>query len=126
MIIIVFFTAGRGRKRPNSDSESEDSDDAENGRQAASPLSHRNGHPANGPHANGPSRKRLVTAGSKAAQGYQPDSGPVLGIIERVSLENFMCHSKFEWRPNSCVNFVTGANGSGKSSILQGKGMIKG
>jgi len=49
--------------------------------------------------------------------GRQDD---MLGIIERIKLENFMCHSSFEWRPNSCVNFVTGANGSGKSSILQG------
>ena len=31
-----------------------------------------------------------------------------------------MCHSSFEWKPNNCVNFITGSNGSGKSSILQG------
>merc|ERR1712079_836331 len=31
-----------------------------------------------------------------------------------------MCHGSFEWSPNRNVNFVTGANGSGKSSILQG------
>ena len=42
------------------------------------------------------------------------------GIIQKVSLANFMCHGSFEWSPNRNVNFVTGANGSGKSSILQG------
>ena len=43
-----------------------------------------------------------------------------VGVIERVHLENFMCHGEFHWTPNSRVNFVTGANGSGKSSVLQG------
>ena len=64
-------------------------------------------------HVNGPSKKKLSV--------YQQDSSPVLGIIERVRLENLMCHSEFEWSPNPCVNFVTGANGSGKSSVLQGE-----
>ena len=31
-----------------------------------------------------------------------------------------MCHSNFEWAPNKSINFLTGQNGSGKSSILQG------
>ena len=42
------------------------------------------------------------------------------GIIEKVSLEGFMCHESLEWQPNSRVNFVTGQNGAGKSSVLQG------
>ena len=42
------------------------------------------------------------------------------GIIEKVSLEGFMCHDSLEWQPNSRVNFVTGQNGAGKSSVLQG------
>ena len=46
------------------------------------------------------------------------------GIIQKVSLANFMCHGSFEWSPNRNVNFVTGANGSGKSSILQGMCII--
>ena len=37
----------------------------------------------------------------------------------QVYIENFMCHSQFTWTPNQRVNFVTGANGSGKSSMLQ-------
>ena len=42
------------------------------------------------------------------------------GIIEELRLENFMCHSNFAWEPNKNINFLTGQNGSGKSSILQG------
>ena len=46
------------------------------------------------------------------------------GIIQKICLRNFMCHSEFDWEPNKNVNFVTGANGSGKSSILQGNPII--
>ncbi|XP_069092072.1 structural maintenance of chromosomes protein 6 [Pleurodeles waltl] len=42
-----------------------------------------------------------------------------VGIIESISLKNFMCHSMlgpFQFGPN--VNFVVGNNGSGKSAVL--------
>ncbi|XP_059358366.1 structural maintenance of chromosomes protein 6-like [Carassius carassius] len=42
-----------------------------------------------------------------------------VGIIESISLRNFMCHSMlgpFAFGPN--VNFVVGNNGSGKSAVL--------
>lgn len=42
------------------------------------------------------------------------------GVIERVHLENFMCHSVLDWEPHQRINFVTGNNGAGKSSVLQG------
>ena len=59
--------------------------------------------------------------GSKAkAAKTDASSASACGIIKRISLNNFMCHAEFEWFPNKNVNFVTGANGSGKSSILQG------
>lgn len=41
------------------------------------------------------------------------------GIVESISLRNFMCHSHlgpFNFGPN--VNFVVGNNGSGKSAVL--------
>ncbi|KAL0292331.1 UNVERIFIED_CONTAM: Structural maintenance of chromosomes protein 6B, partial [Sesamum calycinum] len=40
------------------------------------------------------------------------------GIISRIRLENFMCHSNLEIELGDWVNFVTGQNGSGKSAIL--------
>ena len=42
------------------------------------------------------------------------------GNICEIYLENFMTHQEFgPWKPNPRVNLITGANGSGKSSILQ-------
>ncbi|XP_020215308.1 structural maintenance of chromosomes protein 6B [Cajanus cajan] len=43
---------------------------------------------------------------------------PTAGIIKRLRLENFMCHSKHETDFGNHVNFITGQNGSGKSAIL--------
>lgn len=34
------------------------------------------------------------------------------GTINRIRLENFMCHSKLEIDFGDCVNFITGQNGS--------------
>ncbi|XP_051552913.1 structural maintenance of chromosomes protein 6-like [Myxocyprinus asiaticus] len=51
---------------------------------------------------------------------YTPQSASgEVGIIESISLKNFMCHSllgPFAFGPN--VNFVVGNNGSGKSAVL--------
>ncbi|KAG4992428.1 hypothetical protein AAZX31_09G210300 [Glycine max] len=43
---------------------------------------------------------------------------PTAGIVKRLRLENFMCHSKHETEFGNHVNFITGQNGSGKSAIL--------
>ncbi|XP_077235428.1 P-loop containing nucleoside triphosphate hydrolases superfamily protein isoform X2 [Tasmannia lanceolata] len=40
------------------------------------------------------------------------------GIISRIRLENFMCHSSLQIDFGEWVNFITGQNGSGKSAIL--------
>ncbi|XP_073111827.1 structural maintenance of chromosomes protein 6B [Elaeis guineensis] len=40
------------------------------------------------------------------------------GIISRICLENFMCHSSLHIELGDWVNFITGQNGSGKSAIL--------
>ena len=51
--------------------------------------------------------------------GTGSDSGGVMGHIVKVHLKDFMVHRDFEWRPGHCINFITGKNGSGKSSLLQ-------
>ncbi|XP_004514508.1 structural maintenance of chromosomes protein 6A-like isoform X2 [Cicer arietinum] len=40
------------------------------------------------------------------------------GIIKKLRLENFMCHSNHETEFGNHVNVITGQNGSGKSAIL--------
>jgi len=40
------------------------------------------------------------------------------GIIEKIVLENFMCHSHLEIYFGPKVNFIVGLNGSGKSAVL--------
>ncbi|KAM9995704.1 hypothetical protein ACTFIY_001895 [Dictyostelium cf. discoideum] len=43
---------------------------------------------------------------------------PEAGIIESITLENFMCHRHFKLDFCSNVNFIAGENGSGKSAVL--------
>ncbi|PIA35639.1 hypothetical protein AQUCO_03500177v1 [Aquilegia coerulea] len=40
------------------------------------------------------------------------------GIVTKIRVENFMCHSNLQIELGDCVNFITGQNGSGKSAIL--------
>lgn len=43
---------------------------------------------------------------------------PMAGIITRIKVENFMCHSSMQIEFGDSINFITGQNGSGKSAIL--------
>ncbi|KAL6126943.1 hypothetical protein ACLB2K_074988 [Fragaria x ananassa] len=40
------------------------------------------------------------------------------GIVQKIRLENFMCHTSLQIELGDWVNFITGQNGSGKSAIL--------
>ncbi|KAM7499521.1 hypothetical protein LguiA_023935 [Lonicera macranthoides] len=55
---------------------------------------------------------RVFTQPMRAA--YSPQAG----IVSKIRLENFMCHSSLEIELGDRVNFITGQNGSGKSAIL--------
>ncbi|GAB0493466.1 hypothetical protein MMPV_004748 [Pyropia vietnamensis] len=41
-----------------------------------------------------------------------------VGILEKVRVENFMCHSCFEFDFGPNINIINGQNGSGKSAIV--------
>ncbi|MCL7034542.1 hypothetical protein MKW94_013465 [Papaver nudicaule] len=43
---------------------------------------------------------------------------PSAGIINKIHVENFMCHTSLDIELGEQVNFITGQNGSGKSAIL--------
>ncbi|XP_010902931.2 structural maintenance of chromosomes protein 6 [Esox lucius] len=78
------------RARPTEDCDDDDDDDNEVG----------------------PSQPPLPSASQMQSSGE-------VGIVESISLKNFMCHSMlgpFTFGPN--VNFVVGNNGSGKSAVL--------
>ncbi|XP_056420218.1 structural maintenance of chromosomes protein 6 [Hyla sarda] len=81
-------------------------------RKESSPLS----TPGNGKRARADdgqeARRSCVNGGSQSSTAE-------VGIIESISLKNFMCHAMlgpFNFGPN--VNFVVGNNGSGKSAVL--------
>ncbi|KAK8956890.1 hypothetical protein KSP39_PZI000704 [Platanthera zijinensis] len=57
----------------------------------------------------------------KPSDFFEADTSPArsgAGIISRIRLENFMCHSSLQIDLGDRVNFITGQNGSGKSAIL--------
>lgn len=68
-------------------------------------------------------KSRRVTADAKPRRPSSgratPSSTGDIGLIESITLKNFMCHhllGPFQFGPN--VNFIVGNNGSGKSAIL--------
>ncbi|XP_059153148.1 structural maintenance of chromosomes protein 6-like [Physella acuta] len=43
---------------------------------------------------------------------------PIVGVIKKISMFNFMCHNRLDVTLGSHVNFIIGRNGSGKSAIV--------
>lgn len=48
----------------------------------------------------------------------KPGAPPEAGVIDEILVEDFMCHKKLRVKLCRNVNFINGANGSGKSAIL--------
>ncbi|GLI58594.1 hypothetical protein VaNZ11_000322, partial [Volvox africanus] len=51
--------------------------------------------------------------------GFTPRTVGLPGQIAKIRVENFMCHQHFELEFGAHVTLVSGANGSGKSAIVQ-------
>uniref|UniRef100_A0A672HFU7 Structural maintenance of chromosomes protein 6 n=1 Tax=Salarias fasciatus TaxID=181472 RepID=A0A672HFU7_SALFA len=64
-------------------------------------------------------RRKRVEEEEEEEEDHVGDVVSDAGIVESITLKNFMCHSllgPFTFGPN--VNFVVGNNGSGKSAVL--------
>eukprot|EP00198_Chlamydomonas_reinhardtii_P007560 XP_001696897.1 structural maintenance of chromosomes protein 6A [Chlamydomonas reinhardtii] len=52
-------------------------------------------------------------------QGFVVREHGLAGHVDRIRVENFMCHSNFELQLGPHVTLVSGTNGSGKSAVIQ-------
>ncbi|NXA78790.1 SMC6 protein, partial [Thryothorus ludovicianus] len=68
-------------------------------------------------HSDESSEEETSEFSANSSSSQLPDGE--VGIIESIQLKNFMCHSNLgPFQFGSNLNFVVGANGSGKSSVL--------
>lgn len=65
-----------------------------------------------------PKRSRNSESQSVNSQNSQEKDEAEVGIVESVSVKNFMCHDHLDFKFGPHVNFIIGRNGSGKSAIL--------
>lgn len=58
--------------------------------------------------------QKLLKRSELIGENYAADNG----VIESVTMINFMCHERLHVTLGPLINFITGTNGSGKSAIL--------
>ncbi|XP_066904702.1 structural maintenance of chromosomes protein 6 [Halyomorpha halys] len=63
-------------------------------------------------------KKNVDESTDHESQLCADDDQDIAGKIKSIKLQNFMCHSNFEFTFEDKVNFISGKNGSGKSAIL--------
>jgi chromosome segregation ATPase len=77
-----------------------------------------------GEEANLPEKAATQPVGADDMDAYRKSIGKKatpsgnVGIIQRIYIENFMCHKRLTLNFGPNINFITGSNGSGKSAIL--------
>ncbi|EGG13304.1 structural maintenance of chromosome protein [Cavenderia fasciculata] len=109
------------QQEEDSDEEFEDSQPQSSSTtaRATKAVHNGNGHSTNG---NGHRTKSVDSSESEDEEMDEDEDGVAgeseLGIIESISVENFMCHRHFEIKFGPNVNFISGENGSGKSALL--------
>ena len=59
-----------------------------------------------------------ATSRVSPALHYQQQPQHTAGIVKKIRLENFMCHSNFEMEFGDAVNFILGQNGSQSLSLI--------
>ncbi|GFS49647.1 structural maintenance of chromosomes protein 6 [Trichonephila clavipes] len=65
-----------------------------------------------------PAKKETLDTAKKRKKFDLSQSEGKLGLIESVSVQNFMCHDNLSLSLGPHMNFIIGQNGSGKSAIL--------
>ena len=61
-----------------------------------------------------------ISISSSFQSSWFTQDTPEVGVIERITLNNFMCHTVQDIRFGARANFLIGNNGSGKSAVMTG------